>query len=246
MFKATTKEIGFCKYPLSLSPIIPAPKNLHWEDHFLILTQSTHSSAGNTFNLSTGEHSWTISSPLWPTVNMTAYLKIEWVTTSPPQKTTEPPSKTVFTEVLHNLCFSDTKLMQHKNWLEAILPFYPHHWLLPFHFYPYNFPNVSCCFNYACFYNFAHATCSSLCLEYCNPPLNLSEQLLFLLRNSGFPLILGHLLWFIKISWEIFRQLFIPLSVKTVPCTYLQCTLIHTLSHNYPFIYIPQQGYNIP
>lgn len=74
-------------------------------------------------------------------------------------------------------------------------PFLPSSLVSPFHFHPSNFPNIPCCFNYACFYNFAHATCFSLCLEYCNPPLNLSGQLLFFLKNSGNPLILGHLLW---------------------------------------------------
>ena len=122
-----------------------------------------HLCSENGFRLSTGDWDQQHISRL--RINIMAYLKVERFTISSPQNTVKPPSKNVFTVVHHHLCF--------PVWYQPCIaqelargqpPSLPSSLALPFHLYPCNFPNVSCCFNYTCFHNFAHATHFSLCL----------------------------------------------------------------------------------
>lgn len=143
-----------------------------------------HLCSENGFRLSTGDWDQQHISRL--RINIMGYLKVERFTISSPQNTVKPPSKNVFTVVHHHLCFPVWYQPCIAQELARGQPLsLPSSLALPFHLYPCNFPNVSCCFNYTCFHNFAHATQFSLCLEYWNPQLNLSEQLLLFLRNLG-------------------------------------------------------------
>lgn len=143
---------------------------------------------------------------------------------------------------------SDTKLMQHENWLEASLPLYPHHLLLWFHLYAYNLPNVPCCFNYACSHNFAQSTCFSLFPEYCNPPIQSVPTTISLPQELNVSTVYSKTTFLtqskslVKYS-EIYSFLYL---LKLYHGHTSGVTLNHTLNCNYQFIHIPLQAYAIP